>query len=129
MQEVGRRMRKFLVGLLLIVAVTAIGLAIWEPLAAKAPAAPAFKPTDVQIARDGFGVPHIFGKTDADVAYGVAYAHAEDDFATLQEVLAMTRGRAGRSEEHTSELQPLMRISYAVFCLNKRKTKIRSVTD
>src|SRR3546814_3380207 len=26
-----------------------------------------------------------------------------------------------RSEEHTSELQPLMRISYAVFCLNKKK--------
>src|SRR3546814_5431177 len=27
----------------------------------------------------------------------------------------------GRSEEHTSELQSLMRISYAVFCLNKKK--------
>src|SRR3546814_6244152 len=34
------------------------------------------------------------------------------------------RGRAGaiRSEEHTSELQSLMRISYAVFCLKKKKT-------
>src|SRR3546814_1395295 len=32
------------------------------------------------------------------------------------------RGRAGlRSEEHTSELQSLMRISYAVFCLKKKK--------
>src|SRR3546814_4089106 len=31
------------------------------------------------------------------------------------------RGRA-RSEEHTSELQSLMRISYAVFCLKKKKT-------
>src|SRR3546814_10102944 len=31
-------------------------------------------------------------------------------------------GACGRSEEHTSELQSLMRISYAVFCLNK-KTK------
>src|SRR3546814_7246659 len=30
--------------------------------------------------------------------------------------------RAGRSEEHTSELQSLMRISYAVFCLKKKKT-------
>src|SRR3546814_4237157 len=30
---------------------------------------------------------------------------------------------AVRSEEHTSELQSLMRISYAVFCLNKKKTK------
>src|SRR3546814_1509277 len=34
---------------------------------------------------------------------------------------AVRRGR--RSEEHTSELQSLMRISYAVFCLNKKKTK------
>src|SRR3546814_10065890 len=32
--------------------------------------------------------------------------------------------RAGRSEEHTSELQSLMRISYAVFCLKKKNTKI-----
>src|SRR3546814_11234451 len=31
---------------------------------------------------------------------------------------------AGRSEEHTSELQSLMRISYAVFCLKKKKRKI-----
>src|SRR3546814_2657405 len=31
------------------------------------------------------------------------------------------RGGAGRSEEHTSELQSLMRISYAVFCLKKKK--------
>src|SRR3546814_4308048 len=32
--------------------------------------------------------------------------------------------RADRSEEHTSELQSLMRISYAVFCLKKKKTSI-----
>src|SRR3546814_6686617 len=31
------------------------------------------------------------------------------------------RGRLRRSEEHTSELQSLMRISYAVFCLKKKK--------
>src|SRR3546814_4419531 len=31
------------------------------------------------------------------------------------------RGEAGRSEEHTSELQSLMRNSYAVFCLKKKK--------
>src|SRR3546814_4749610 len=31
--------------------------------------------------------------------------------------------RVGRSEEHTSELQSLMRISYAVFCLKKKKKK------
>src|SRR3546814_3126755 len=31
--------------------------------------------------------------------------------------------RGGRSEEHTSELQSLMRISYAVFCLKKKNTR------
>src|SRR3546814_10023854 len=35
------------------------------------------------------------------------------------------RTRAVRSEEHTSELQSLMRISYAVFCLKKKKTQYR----
>src|SRR3546814_2658263 len=33
-----------------------------------------------------------------------------------------------RSEEHTSELQSLMRISYAVFCLKKKKIKISTIT-
>src|SRR3546814_5462003 len=36
-------------------------------------------------------------------------------------------GFALRSEEHTSELQSLMRISYAVFCLKKKKTKCTTV--
>ena len=31
---------------------------------------------DVEIVRDAFGVPHINGKTDADAAYGLAYAHS-----------------------------------------------------
>src|SRR3546814_9486557 len=35
---------------------------------------------------------------------------------------AAVRFRCFRSEEHTSELQSLMRISYAVFCLKKKKT-------
>src|SRR3546814_3265998 len=35
--------------------------------------------------------------------------------------VAALRHRPGRSEEHTSELQSLMRISYAVFCLKKKK--------
>src|SRR3546814_6113285 len=34
-----------------------------------------------------------------------------------------------RSEEHTSELQSLMRISYAVFCLKKKKTKNNMTTQ
>src|SRR3546814_4800580 len=35
----------------------------------------------------------------------------------------------GRSEEHTSELQSLMRISYAVFCLKKKKTNIKTTAN
>src|SRR3546814_1665371 len=37
--------------------------------------------------------------------------------------------RLCRSEEHTSELQSLMRISYAVFCLKKKKPKCENITD
>src|SRR3546814_9534474 len=36
------------------------------------------------------------------------------------------RSQTLRSEEHTSELQSLMRISYAVFCLKKKKTQLKS---
>src|SRR3546814_2677282 len=39
---------------------------------------------------------------------------------TVEQQVAQ-RGGIGRSEEHTSELQSLMRISYAVFCLKKKK--------
>src|SRR3546814_10362011 len=39
----------------------------------------------------------------------------------LLRLLADTSRRLARSEEHTSELQSLMRISYAVFCLKKKK--------
>src|SRR3546814_7016655 len=39
----------------------------------------------------------------------------------VESVAALGRAVALRSEEHTSELQSLMRISYAVFCLKKKK--------
>ncbi len=82
-------------GLLVVVSLVLIGLATWEPLVARRVAAPPAHHYDTAIARDTFGVPHIFGRTDPDVAYGIGYAHAEDDFSTLQEVLAMVRGREG----------------------------------
>lgn len=78
-----------------VLGITAIGLAVWEPLAATEQKAPTTRKYNVEIARDAFGVPHINGKTDADAAYGLAYAHSEDDFGVLQEVVAMTRGRTG----------------------------------
>src|SRR3546814_4740911 len=55
----------------------------------------------------------------------------EDDIdeAVTKEAVASNRPRAWhRSEEHTSELQSLMRISYAVFCLKKKNKKTRRNT-
>ncbi|HLL93924.1 MAG TPA: penicillin acylase family protein, partial [Spirosoma sp.] len=50
----------------------------------------------VTIARDAYGVPHIFAKTDPEVAYGLAWAHAEDDFKTIQLLILPTKGLLGR---------------------------------
>ncbi|MEM9841504.1 MAG: acylase, partial [Pseudomonadota bacterium] len=56
----------------------------------------AAKDYEVEIIRDTWGVPHIYGQTNADTAFGVAYAHAEDDFETIQDVTAATRGVLAR---------------------------------
>lgn len=53
-------------------------------------------PLDVTIARDAYGVPHIFGKKDTDVAYGLAWAHAEDDFEVIQSTLLAGKAMMGR---------------------------------
>ena len=52
-------------------------------------------PTNITIARDSFGVPHIFAPTDPEVAYGIAWAHAEDDFETLQLVVLSGKAKLG----------------------------------
>src|SRR3546814_3588111 len=49
--------------------------------------------------------------------------HEEDRGAFRAEYKIASDLVRGRSEEHTSELQSLMRISYAVFCLKKKKQK------
>jgi acyl-homoserine-lactone acylase len=46
-----------------------------------------------RIQRDHFGVPHISGPTDPDVAFGLAFAHCEDDFATIQNAALIARGQ------------------------------------
>src|SRR3546814_1597936 len=72
---------------------------------------------------------------DGDLAEGPPHALLEGGAAQVERQIE-TEGRRldeaddlrhpllelGRSEEHTSELQSLMRISYAVFCLKKKKT-------
>ena len=52
--------------------------------------------TNIKIARDQWGVPHIMAPSDAEVAYGLAWAECEDDFITLQEQMAAGRGMLGK---------------------------------
>ncbi len=54
------------------------------------------QPAAITIVRDSFGVPHIFAKTDAEVAYGLAWAHCEDDFSTIQVCFLAAKGLLGR---------------------------------
>jgi penicillin amidase/acyl-homoserine-lactone acylase len=49
----------------------------------------------VRVLRDDYGVPHIYGKSDADTAFGLAYAHSEDDFDTIQKQLLAAHGQLG----------------------------------
>src|SRR3546814_10522361 len=63
---------------------------------------------------------HPGGRNDDERTIGARAPEVED---ARRDFLARACGTADRSEEHTSELQSLMRISYAVFCLiQKQKT-------
>ena len=75
----------------------------------------------IDIVRDSFGVPHIFAKTDAEVAYGLAWAHAEDDFKTIQlgflsgkSKLGLYKGKAGAQVDY---------IAYLLRCQQTAKEK------
>ena len=60
----------------------------------------------VEIIRDTWGVPHIFGQTDADTAYGLAYANAEDDFETIQMVFPASACALDTWREASEPLRP-----------------------
>lgn len=48
---------------------------------------------NVEIIRDDFGVPHIYGKTDADAVFGLLYAQCEDDFNRVEQNYIWATGR------------------------------------
>jgi penicillin amidase/acyl-homoserine-lactone acylase len=82
----------------------------FDPAAAIAAAAA----YDAEITRDALGVPRVIGETDAGAAFAIAWAHAEDDFATIQESLRASLGpdmlAANESEARTAYLVQLLRI-------------------
>jgi acyl-homoserine-lactone acylase len=52
----------------------------------------------VTIIRDDFGVPHIYGKTDADAVFGLLYAQCEDDFNRVEQNYIWATGRLAEVE-------------------------------
>src|SRR3546814_10753097 len=69
------------------------------------------------------------GKIDGVAERQLAgFRHASHQPVCGPQVTFVDAGDADRSEEHTSELQSLMRISYAVFCLKKKISK-KTTTD
>jgi acyl-homoserine-lactone acylase len=52
----------------------------------------------ITIIRDDWGVPHIYGKTDADVVFGLMYAQAEDDFNRVETNFINSQGRLAEAE-------------------------------
>ena len=109
-----KRLLQFaVVGLFVVGILVALGLPR-EDLASLVPPPGSY---EVEILRDTWGVPHVFGKTDAATAYGLGYAHAEDDYATIEEALLQSRGTA--ASQLGQEAAP---IDYIVQLLRVRET-------
>src|SRR5687767_11972641 len=53
---------------------------------------------NVTIIRDDWGIPHVYGKTDADVVFGLMYAQAEDDFNRVETNFINAMGRLAEAE-------------------------------
>jgi penicillin amidase/acyl-homoserine-lactone acylase len=51
---------------------------------------------EVTILRDTYGIPHVFGETDVDAAYGLAWAHCEDDWENMEGNILTARGDMAR---------------------------------
>lgn len=89
-------MRRIIIRSILVLITLIVGFAVWafwpESAAADLDDIPTSYDYDVTIRRDRWGVPHVYGTTDADVAYGLAWAHAEDDFLTIQQSILAARG-------------------------------------
>ena len=66
---------------------TDVGVAAWEAQA-----------QSVTIIRDDWGIPHIYGETDADAVFGMIYAQAEDDFNRIEVNFLNSQGRLAEAE-------------------------------
>ena len=81
-------------------------------------------PESIEIVRDKWGVPHIYGRTDKDVAYGLAWAHAEDDFSTIQKTFLPAKGMLGQLDGIKGAV-----LDYAVELLKSREVAERELKN
>ena len=68
-----------------------------------------------EIIRDNYGIPHIYGKTDADAVYGMIYAQAEDDFPRIERNYIWATGRLAEVEGEAALFSDLRARLYMSF--------------
>src|SRR5271166_3055341 len=110
----GELMKKFI--LIFILAAAACSFAS-EKVAAQSPAPAVSKNPEVArwareaasvtIARDDWGIAHVYGKTDADAVFGMIYAQAEDDFNRVETNYINAMGRLAEAEGESKIYQDL----------------------
>ncbi len=76
---------------------------------------------DVTIIRDTWGIPHVYGKTDADAVFGVIYAQAEDDFNRVETNYLNSMGRLAEAEGE-SEIYRDLRMKIFIDPAEMKKT-------
>src|SRR6266511_521152 len=62
---------------------------------------------NVTIVRDDWGIPHVYGRTDADAVFGLMYAQAEDDFNRIETNYLNSMGRLAEAEGESAIYQDL----------------------
>ena len=80
--------------------------------------------SNIEIVRDKWGIPHIYGKTDKEAAFGLAWAHAEDDFETIQKTFLPAKGLLGKLEGGGGAV-----LDYAVHLLRSRQVADRELKN
>lgn len=71
-------------------------------------------PDSITIVRDKWGVPHIFAKTDPEVAYGLAWCNAEDNFIEMQKNLLQGIGRLGTATGKSGAVRDFLNYSLRI---------------
>ena len=80
----------------LIILIVILIYSLYTPLYHNPITQESFQDYKVTIYRDNWGVPHIVGNKDKDSIYGLAFAHAEDDFNTIQDIILASKGKLAK---------------------------------